>query len=100
MRDLKFYTCIYDSDDIALYFLEGDGSCSFLMKENRNNYDYFYEAIISTADALTLAEYPTDDDELSLTERISFLFGTGDGYCRFVRMCEKEEFDIRDIKWY
>ena len=51
-------------------------------------------------DALTLAEYPTDDDELSLTERISFLFGTGDGYCRFVRMCEKEEFDIRDIKWY
>ena len=57
MRDLKYYTCIYDSDEIELFFLEENGSCSFLMKEYRNNYDYFYEAIISTADALTLAEY-------------------------------------------
>ena len=45
MRDLKYYTCIYDSDEIELFFLEENGSCSFLMKEYRNNYDYFYEAI-------------------------------------------------------
>lgn len=99
MRDLKYYTCIYDSDEIELFFLEENGSCSFLMKECRNNYDYFYEAIISTADALTLAEYPTDNDDLSLTERISFLFGANNGYYRFVRMCEKKGFDFKDIKW-
>lgn len=99
MRDLKYYTCIYDSDEIELFFLEENGSCSFLMKECRNNYDYFYEAIISTADVLTLAEYPTDNDDLSLTERISFLFGANNGYYRFVRMCEKKGFDLKDIKW-
>ena len=55
--------------------------------------------IISTADALTLAEYPTDNDDLSLTERISFLFGANNGYNRFVRMCEKKGFDFKDIKW-
>ena len=29
MRDLKYYTCIYDSDEIELFFLEENGSCSF-----------------------------------------------------------------------
>ena len=41
----------------------------------------------------------TDNDDLSLTERISFLFGASNGYCRFVRMCEKKGFDLKDIKW-
>lgn len=51
MKDLKYYTCIYDSDNIELYFLEESGSCSLVMKEFRNNYDRFYEAIIATGDA-------------------------------------------------
>ena len=76
----------------SCFFLKKMAVVVFLMKECRNNYDYFYEAIISTADALTLAEYPTDNDDLSLTERISFLFGASNGYCRFVRMCEKKRF--------
>ncbi len=99
MRDLKYYTCIYDSDEIELFFFLEKGWFSFFFKECGNYYDYFYEVIISTADALTLAEYPTDNDDLSLTERISFLFGASNGYCRFVRMCEKKGFNLKDIKW-
>ena len=99
MKDLKNYTCIYDSDNIDLYFLEESGSCSLVMKEFRNNYDRFYEAIIATGDALTLTDYPSSDDELSLTERVSFLFGTQYCYCRFVRMCEKQGFEVKDITW-
>lgn len=99
MKDLKYYTRIYDSDDIELYFLEESGSCSLVMKEFRNNIERFYEAIIATGDALTLTDYPSSDDELSLTERVSFLFGTQNGYCRFVRMCEKQGFEVKDITW-
>ena len=97
MKDLKYYTCIYDSDNIDLYFLEESGSCSLVMKEFRTNFERFYEAIIATGDALTLTDYPSSDDELSLTERVSFLFGTQNGYIRFVRMCEKQGFEVKDI---
>ena len=65
------------------------------MKEFRNNFERFYEAIIATGDALTLTDYPSSDDELSLTERVSFLFGTQNGYIRFVRMCEKQGLKLK-----
>ena len=79
--------------------MKESGSCSLVMKEFRNNFERFYEAIIATGDALTLTDYPSSDDELSLTERVSFLFGTQNGYIRFVRMCEKQGFEVKDITW-
>lgn len=86
MKDLKYYKEIFCSSELELYFMEENGSCSFVKRK----YDYIYryeEAIVAT-NAL-----------MPFVDRVAFLFGTSDGYFRFTNLCETNKIDIKEIEW-
>ena len=96
MKDLKYYKEIFCSSELELYFMEENGSCSFV----KRRYDYIYryeEAIVATNALMPLVDYPSSDDSLTIVDRVAFLFGTSDGYYRFTNMCETNKIDIKEI---
>lgn len=98
MKDLKYYTEIFCSSDLELYFMEENGSCSFLKRK----YDYIYrneEAIVATDDLMPLIDYPTSDRSLTVADRVAFLFGSSDGFYRFTNLCEANGIDVKIIEW-
>ena len=63
MKDLKSYKEIFCSSELELYFMEENGSCSFVKRK----YDYIYrdeEAIVATNALMPLVDYPSSDDSL------------------------------------
>ena len=77
MKDLKSYKEIFCSSELELYFMEENGSCSFVKRK----YDYIYryeEAIVATNALMPLVDYPSSDDSLTIVDRVAFLFGTSD----------------------
>ena len=98
MKDLKYYKEIFCSSELELYFMEENGSCSFVKRK----YDYIYryeEAIVATNALMPLVDYPSSDDSLTIIDRVAFLFGTSDGYFRFTNLCETNKIDIKEIEW-
>lgn len=98
MKNLKYYKEIFCSSELELYFMEENGSCSFVLRK----YDYIYryeEAIVATNALMPLVDYPSSDDSLTIVDRVAFLFGTSDGYSRFTNLCETNKIDIKEIEW-
>ena len=55
MKDLKYYKEIFCSSELELYFMEENGSCSFV----KRRYDYIYryeEAIVATNALMPLVD--------------------------------------------
>ena len=48
---------------------------------------------------MPLVDYPSSDDSLTIVDRVAFLFGTSDGYFRFINLCETNKIDIKEIEW-
>ena len=100
MKDLSCYFALYESDDCGIYFLKENGSCS-VVKRKYEDYGIVTceEAIVAVKDLKQLTNYPSSESSLTIEMRMQFLFGTSDGFFRFIEICQSNNIDIRIIKW-